>query len=235
MYKDKKIIGVIPARGGSKGIPGKNIKPCAGKPLIGYTIEAAQQSELLDGCIVTTDDQDIARVAREFGADVPFMRPAELATDTARGIDVMMHAYTWACDHRGNYDYCMLLQPTSPMRTAHDIDEAIRMAVDHDADSVMSMYELIDMSLPKMKVIREHRIYPLLQDEGTTTQQRNAAEPIYKRNCAIYLTKGNILMNGNLFGEAQYAYVMPNERSVDINEPFDFELAELLLNKQKTL
>lgn len=232
MYKGKKIIGVIPARGGSKGIPGKNIKPCAGKPLIAYTIEAANGSELLDGCIVTTDDEDIAQVSRESGADVPFMRPAELATDTARGIDVMIHAYKWACDDREEYDYCILLQPTSPLRTSEDIDNAIRTAVDNDADSVMSMYELIDMSLPKLKVIRNNQVFPLFQDEGSTTAQRTAAEPIYKRNCAIYLTKGDTLLSGNLFGEKQYAYIMPDDRSVDINEPFEFDLAEFLLQKK---
>lgn len=148
MYKGKKILGVITARGGSKGIPEKNIKPLNGKPLISYTIKAAHGSKYLDYSLVSTDDPKIARVSRKYKARVPFMRPAELATDIAKSIPVVLHALDWLRKHKKQkYSYAMILQPTSPLRTAQDIDECIKKAVDTDADSVMSMVKLFDFAI----------------------------------------------------------------------------------------
>lgn len=229
MYKNKSVLGIILARGGSKGIPRKNIKNCNGKPLIAYTIEAVQNSQYLDHCIVSTDDEEIAQIAKSFGALVPFMRPDELASDTATGIDATLHAYNWVKDNEKTYDYCMILQPTSPLRTGADIDEAIKIAVDNDADSVMSMYKLSDMSFKKLKHIKDGRVIDAYEPEGKTTAPRTEDDDLYKRNCAIYLTKAEVLLRGELFGEKQFAYIMPPERSVDINEPLDFTIAECLL------
>lgn len=225
-------LAVITARGGSKGIPRKNIKDLAGKPLIAYTVEAANASTLLTRCIVSTDDEEIAATARQYGADVPFMRPAELAQDHSTSMEVVQHALNTLRAQGEKYEYLMILQPTSPLRTAADIDACIHIATETGADSVMSMYELEDFSLKKLKRINEEgRILPYLEAEGAESTRRQDANAVYKRNCAIYLTKTACIEHGDLFGADSRAYVMPLERSVDINSPVDFELAEFFLQR----
>lgn len=232
MYKGKKILGVITARGGSKGIPGKNVKELCGKPLIAHTVLATKQSKYLTRTIVSTDYENIAEVAKKYGGDVPFLRPPDLAGDKSTSIAVVQHAISWLKEHNGEeYDYLMILQPTSPMRTATDIDECIKLIVDSGADSVMSMYELIDFSLKKLKRIEDGVILPLLDDEGRTSSMRQDLGKTYKRNCAVYLTKVEHIMKGDLFGPVSRAYIIPEERSMDINKPIDFEFAEFLGKK----
>jgi N-acylneuraminate cytidylyltransferase/CMP-N,N'-diacetyllegionaminic acid synthase len=232
MYKNKKILGIITARGGSKGIPGKNIKELGGKPLIAYTIEAANKSNYLTRTIVSTDYKEIAEVSKKYGADVPFLRPAELAQDKSTSMEVVQHALNWLKENEGEeYDYLMILQPTSPFRTAEDIDECIKKIVDTGADSVMSMVELVDFSLKKLKRIENDLILPLVEDEGKQSSRRQDLDKLYKRNCAIYLTKTDLIMKGDLFGQVSRPYLMPEERSVDINKPVDFELAEFLIER----
>ncbi len=232
MYKGKRILGIIPARGGSKGIPRKNVTPLAGRPLIAYTLEAACGSRHLTRCIVSTDSDDIATVAREYGGDVPFMRPSELAGDDSTSIAVVQHALRWLRDHGEEYDYVMILQPTSPLRTAQDIDACIEKIVDTGADSVMSMVQLSDMAPQKLKRIEEDAIAPLLQEEGKASQQRDASGPVYKRNTAVYLTRTSLIEQGDLFGAVSRPYLMPRERSIDINEPVDLEMAEFFLKRK---
>lgn len=234
-YKDKRTLGVITARGGSKGIPRKNIKELCGKPLIAYTIEATRASKYLTRCVVSTDDAEIVQIAKEHGGDVPFIRPAEFAQDKSGSVEVVQHALNWFKDHEGQeFDYAMILQPTSPLRTAEDIDASIAKIVDTGADSVMSMVELTDFSLKKLKRLEGDLIVPFMEDEGKTSAARGELERVYKRNCAIYLTRAELIMKGDLFGKVSRAYVMPRERSVDINEPIDFELAEFLMKKKLT-
>ncbi len=234
MYKNKKVLGIIPARGGSKGIAQKNIRPLLGKPLIYWTIEAAQKSAFLTRCIVSTDDVQIAELSRAAGAEVPFMRPDEISQDRSTAIEFMQHAVTSLADLDDiSYDYVMVLQPTSPLRTSEDIDACIEMIVDSGADSVMSMYELTDMSLAKLKYIENGVITSAVSNEGTASARRQDAEPIYKRNCAIYLTRTDLVMEGDIFGADSRAYVMPEDRSVDINEPIDFEFASFLLKRNE--
>ncbi len=235
MAKKLTVLGVITARGGSKGVSRKNLHELLGKPLIAYTIAAAQESSLLTTCIVSTDDEEIATIARSLGADVPFMRPAELATEESRSLDVMRHALDWMQEHRdASFDYAMILQPTSPLRTAADIDACIRIAAESDADSVMSMVEIPDFAVQKLKQIHEGRILPLLKEEGAQSASRAEAAPVYKRNTAIYLTKASLIHAGDLFGTNSRAYVMPLERSLDINHPVDLALAEFWVKRQKT-
>ncbi len=224
---------MIVARGGSKGIPRKNIKDLCGKPLIAYTIEAAQKSKYLTRTIVSTNDEEIATVARACGADVPFLRPEELAQDKSTAISAIQHALEWIKENAGEeYDAVMILQPTSPLRTAEDIDASIEKFVDTNADSVMSMMELIDFSLKKLKKIENDVIVPALEEEGKISAFRDADTKIYKRNAAIYLTKLEYILQNDLFGKVSRPYVMPAERSVDINQPLDFILAEMLLNNR---
>ena len=233
MYKNKKVLGVITARGGSKGIPKKNIKKLAGKPLITYTIDATLDSTLLTRCIVSTDDLTIAQIAEENGAEIPFIRPSELAEDDSKGIDVIIHALKWLKDRGEEYDYVMILQPTSPLRTSQDIDNCIRKIVDFNADSIMSMYELSDFSIEKLKKIKGDIIIPWFKEEDKESQQRQKLEKVYKRNAAIYITRTNLIMEGDLFGEVSRPYIMPEERSIDINRMLDFQLTEFFLKNSK--
>ncbi|MDP3646175.1 MAG: acylneuraminate cytidylyltransferase family protein [bacterium] len=231
--KNIRILGLITARGGSKGIPRKNIKDLCGKPLIAYTIEAARGSKLLTRTVVSTDSDEIARIARSFGADVPFMRPAELSGDKSTSLEAAQHALR-ELNTEGDepYDYLMILQPTSPLRTSADIDAAIAIAAKTGTDSVMGMVELPDFSPKKLKTIKDGVIHPLLEDEGRMSAMRHDAPHVYKRNAAIYLTKTSLIMVNDLFGSDSRAYIMPWERSVDINSLSDFELAEYLLSKR---
>lgn len=227
------ILGIITARGGSKGISRKNMRELCGRPLIAYTIDAASNSKYLTRTIVSTEDAEIANIAKKLGADVPFMRPDKLAQAHSSSIDVVINALEWLEENENQkFNYVMILQPTSPLRTAEDIDACIKKAIDTDADSIISMVELSDMSLPKLKKIENDLIIPFIEEEGATSTSRRDGEPIYKRNAAIYLTKTEWLERGNLFGRVSRPYIMPAERSIDINEPIDFEISELLLSKK---
>ncbi len=235
MYQQKKILELITASGGSTSIPKKNLAQLAGKPLIWHTIRAAQKSTLLTRTIVSTDDEEIAAVCGEHGAEVPFTRPTELAQDNTPHIPVVQHALQWLKDNQGEeYDYVMILQPTSPLRLSEDIDASIKKSVDTDADSVMSMVELTDFDPVKVKKIdAEDVILPMFADEGAQSNRRQKGQEAYKRNCAIYLTKTVHIMKDDLFGPVSRPYMMPRERSVDINEPHDLEFAEFLLAKNR--
>ncbi len=229
-----RVLGVITARGGSKGVPRKNIRLLGEKPLIAWTIDAARASTLLTDCVVSTDDEEIARVAREHGGRAPFLRPAELATDTAKSIPVALHALDWIAEQEGKtFDAVMILQPTSPFRRAEDIDACIEKMEATECDSVMSMKRLEDFTLPKIKRLAGDQILPWFVDEGKESAQRDATAPAYKRNCAVYLTRVNALRQNDLFGADSRAHVMPEERSLDINTPFDFAFAQFLAERQK--
>lgn len=221
-----KILGIIPARGGSKGVPGKNIKILAGKPLIVHTIEAALSSDLTK-IIVTTDDREIAAVAKGAGADVPFNRPAELASDTAKSLDVAIHALHALEVADGNYDAVMLLQPTTPFRTVEDINAAIRLLNKNpDADSVISVVNVQAHHPARMKYLKAGRLIDPPFAEAYENQNRQELEPMYIRNGAIYLTKRNVLLNKSYKGKVCIGLIMPEERSVNIDTLQDFKYAE---------
>jgi len=234
MYKDKKILGVITARGGSKGIPRKNIKKLAGKPLIYYTIKAAKKSKYLTRCIVSTDNKKIFNISKKLGADVPFIRPSKLAQDKSTSLEVSQHALKWLKDNNGEeYDYLMILQPTSPLRIVKDIDKSIKKIVDTKADSVMSMVKIDDFSIKKIKKIENDKIIPWMRDEGKESARRQDLDNVYKRNCAIYLTKVLLIKKGDLFGKISRPYIMSSERSIDINSLIDFIIAKTYLKFKK--
>ncbi|MAZ41021.1 acylneuraminate cytidylyltransferase [bacterium] len=228
-----RVLGVVTARGGSKGIPRKNVRDLCGRPLICHTIDTANKSKLLSRSIISTDDTEIAEIAKKCGGEVPFMRPKELAQDESTSIEVIQNVIETLKKEGEKYDYVMILQPTSPLRTAEDIDGCIAVAQKTNADSVMSMKEADDFSAKKMKKIVDGKIEPYFEDEGKESSRRQDLEKAYKRNCAIYLTKTNLILKGDLFGNNSQAYIMPEERSVDINQPVDFELAEFWLKKNK--
>jgi N-acylneuraminate cytidylyltransferase/CMP-N,N'-diacetyllegionaminic acid synthase len=221
-----KTVALITARGGSKGIPRKNIKPIAGKPLIAWTIEAALRSTLLDSVVVSTDDAEIAAVARQAGATVPFIRPAALAQDGTPGIDPVLHAINLL----PGYSAVLLLQPTSPLRTTADIDACLRLALDQRAMSVVSVSE--PESHPYW-IYRLGHNQTLQHFAGVPPLARRQDLPqVFALNGAMYYAQTDWLLQGKRLVAAEtMAYVMPRERSVDIDTLLDWRFAEMLLKE----
>lgn len=227
------IIGLITARGGSKAIPRKNVRLVAGKPLIAWTIEAASYSLRLSQLVVSTDDQEIAAIARKWGARVPFLRPAELALDNSPHIPVVVHAIEWLESHEQlRCDYVLLLQPTSPLRSGEDIENAIQLALERDADSVVSVCEAPFHPYLAKNIVDGRLESFLPQPEGYLARQN--LPKAYVINGAIYLVRRDLLMKQHTFyTERTYAYLMPPERSLDIDTPWDMYLADLILRDRR--
>lgn len=224
------VAALIPARGGSKSIPRKNIVPVGGKPLIAWTIEAALGSKLLDRVYVSTDDEEIASVSRAHGAEVPFMRPAELASDEAGSLGVALHALDWMSAHGGEPDYLLLLQPTSPLRTTEDIDGAIRLAEEHDASAVLGVCEASPHPWLARQISAEGVLSDFFPLEKKPTRRQDYP-PAYMINGALYLNRATSLRTGRTFQPPDArAYVMPAERSLDIDTPLELRLVDLLLS-----
>jgi CMP-N-acetylneuraminic acid synthetase len=225
------VLGLIPARGGSKGVPRKNIRPLAGKPLIAWTIEVALACRTLDRVIVSTDDPEIAETARYYGAEVPFLRPAELARDDTADMPVYVHALKWLED---NESYCpeivVWLRPTSPLRTAHDVGLAIKKLVDSQADWVRSV--CLAEHHPYWSIrLDGDRLKPFLDGiEASKYYQRQLLPPAYRCNGAVDVTwRETVMEKGLMYCGDLRGHEMPPERSVDLNSELDFVVAELLL------
>ncbi len=233
MHNNKRILAIIPARGGSKGIPRKNIRILGGKPLIAYSIDPGKQSKYIDRIIVSSDDQEIIDIAKSCGAEAPFVRPAELAVDTAKSLPVLQHAVLFCeTEEHATYDYIVLLEPTGPMRIVDDIDSAIELAVLHNAHSVVGLVELEDEHPVRVKKIVDNRIdyFAIPEPEGLRRQDQEKA---YLRNGSIYVFERNNLINNNsLYGTISIPYVMPLERSVNIDREVDLLIAEYFLKKR---
>lgn len=224
------IIGLISARGGSKSIPRKNIKILAGKPLIAWTIEAARRCKELNRVIVSTDDEKIAEVARQWGAEVPFIRPSELARDDSSSISAVLHAIHWMEENEGFCpDYVMLLQPTSPFRTAEDIRQSIELARKHRAVAVVSVCEAEHHPYLCKRILGDVTLADFIST-GIGHLRRQDFPPAYAVNGAIYLCQRMALLsNQSFFPEGTIAYVMPQERSQDVDTMWDWRLAELIM------
>ena len=232
MNAELRILGLITARGGSKGIPRKNIILLGGKPLISYTLEAARQSKLLSRCIVSTDSQEIIEVCRKLGADIPFVRPIELAQDDTPTLPVVLHALGML---QKPYDAVMVLQSTNPFRTAEDIDQAIRLLIsDPGADSVISVVKVGDNHPARMKQVVDGVLIDPPFSEEIEGQRRQDLPEYYLRNGAVYLTRTNVIIEQqSLKGKRSLAYVMPEERSVNVDSHLDILLAESILRERK--
>lgn len=237
MTKQTHIFAVIPARGGSKGLPGKNIIPLGGKPLIAYSIETAKKSRFVERVIVTTDDDKIAAVARSYGAEVPFIRPAELAQDDTPPDPVLKHTLQFLEEKEGaRPEIIVWLEPPCPFRTAEEVDEAIQMLQnDPIADSLRSVIEPFQNPF-KSWTLSEKYLKPLIEKKGQAlhTGPRQKTQKVYWQNGAIFLLKYNTIMKkGNFFGDNILPYVMSDDRFVDIDKKEDLELAEWYLKKFK--
>ncbi len=224
--KKPKVLAVIPARGGSKGLPGKNIKRLGDKPLIAWTIEAALNAKFIDKTIVSTDCQEIAQVSRAYGAEVPFIRPDELSSDTATSSDVILHAIG---SMKSEFNVILLLQPTSPFRTAKDIDSASELYNSSSTSSVVSVC-LADKS-PYWYFFKNNvgMMSPVLSMEGQFSRRQELPDT-YLLNGAIYIVDiKKFLSQKKFIFDDSISYVMSKESSIDIDEPLDFKLAQLIL------
>ena len=226
MTQAPKIMGIITARGRSKGLPQKNILDLCGKPVIAYSIEAALGSKYLDRVIVSTDDEEIASISRKYGAEVPFMRPLELATDTVPHLPVLRHAIEFMKNEEGYHaDAIVLLQPTSPMRRAEDIDGAVELFIKRSADSVISVVETIYV----VEESPEGTLQPLLKSQ-VGHFHRNYPNRLYDFNGAVYvIRRREIIERNRMLGERTYPYVMDRKRSLEIDDENDLNLVALML------
>ena len=230
---DKKplIIGVIPARGGSKSVPRKNLAPLNGKPMMAHTIEAAQNSKLLTHYVVSSEDAEIIKVAKQYGAPAPFVRPAEFATDEAPSLPVVQHAVRYYESTEGiKFDYVVLLQATSPLRTGADIDAALEKLIATGADSVISVVRVAHHHPARMRFIENDLLVQLPMGEQKEMTRRQDLPPVYIRNGAIFATKRDMVMEQNsMLGKVSRPYVMPESRSANVDTKFDFLVVEVMM------
>lgn len=223
-------IAVIPARSGSKGLKDKNIREINGKPLMAYAIEAAQKSNLYDCIHVSTDSVRYAEIAREYRAEVPFLRNKELSSDLATTWDAMRFVLREYRNLGKDFDTITVLQPTSPLRDWRDIQKAFRLFQDKKADNVVGVCEMEHSPLWSNTLPEDHCLKDFIREEVNGPRQK--LSEYYRLNGAIYILKAQFLLKyGNLYGENGYAYIMSKEHSIDIDDEFDFAIAEILMKK----
>ncbi|MGN7469344.1 acylneuraminate cytidylyltransferase family protein [Brevibacillus sp. SAFN-007a] len=229
MIENKSVLAIIPARGGSKGVPRKNIRDLAGKPLIAWTIEEAQKSIYIDRLIVSTDDEEIAEIARNWGCEVPFLRPLELAQDQTPGIDPVLHAM----ETLPEYDYTMLLQPTSPLRLSEDIDACLEHCIKQSAKACVSV-TVTDKSPFWMYYLAESsELRPIIKTDRPVLRRQDAPD-VYVLNGAIYVAKSDWIKQNRTYLNAEtIGFVMPKERSIDIDTMIDFTIVETILKETR--
>ena len=230
MKEELKILALIPARKGSKRLPGKNIKKFCGKPLIAWTIDASLSSKYVNKTVVSTDCQDIAKVSMEFGADVPFIRPSHLATDTATTVDVIFHALKSLQDKGENFSHLLLLQPTSPLRTFDDINSSIDALIKSEANAIYSVCEVEHSPLWSNTLPKDKSFDGFLNDEIIGVRSQDLPK-YYRLNGAIYLVKISELKKNKKLHNIKpgFAYIMDNKTSIDIDDEIGFKLASLLM------
>jgi CMP-N,N'-diacetyllegionaminic acid synthase len=226
------ILALITARGGSKGIPGKNIVPLAGKPLLAWTVEAARAARGIERVLLSTDCPQIRAAGIASGAQAPFLRPAELAQDDTPSIDVVLHALQWLEEHE-NYKprWVLLLQPTSPLRTTTDIEKAVELAIGKQPPAVVSVCEVGKHPYWTKTMDAEGRLSNLITGVEAYTRRQDMPSA-YALNGALYLVDRDVLLKQKSFcPPGALAYVMPQERSLDVDTPWDLRLVELILKE----
>lgn len=227
MYKNKTYLAIIPARGGSKRVPRKNILQIAGEPLIGWSIKSGLNSKYIDKVIVTSDDEEILTVSKQYGVDT-IKRPIELSNDSATTFSALKHTI----DNVNSYDYIILLQPTSPLRTSEHIDEAITKIELHSADAIISVSEMEHSPLWGNTLPDNMSMNNFLSEEVKNLRSQDLKK-YYRLNGAIFICKTNRLLKEESFfiKDNIFAYIMDRKSAIDIDEFIDFEIAELYLNK----
>lgn len=227
MIDNKTVLAIIPARGGSKGVPRKNIREVAGKPLIAWTIESARKSKYIDRLILSSDDAEIISVAREWGCDVPFVRPAELSQDNTPGIEPVIHAI----NALPRYDYVVLLQPTSPLRTVENIDKSIEICLGEHVTACVSVTEPDKSPFWMFTVDAEGKMHKLLGSE-TSIVRRQDLPPVYALNGAVYVADSRTIVETRSFlTESTVPYIMSKNNSIDIDTEEDLVVADIFLKR----
>lgn len=224
----KRFLAIIPARSGSKGLKDKNIKNLNGKPLIAHTIEAANQSGVFNDIVVSTDSEEYANISIDHGATVPFLRPAELASDSSNSIDTIIYTINQLKKGNISYDYFVLLQPTSPLRDAKDIKNAINLLFERKALSLVSVCKTEHSPLIMNTLNKSLAMDNFLSNEFN--KRRQELPEYYRVNGAIYLSEvKHFLQCKNFYNKGSFAYVMDQKNSIDIDSEIDFELAKILM------
>jgi CMP-N,N'-diacetyllegionaminic acid synthase len=223
-----RVLGIVPARGGSKGIPGKNVRPLGGKPLLVHTAEAALAARLLSRVVLTTDDEKIAEVGRACGLEVPFLRPAELAMDDTPTLPVLQHAVTELERAGDRFDAICLLQPTSPFRRAGDIDGCIELLEKESLDAVISVLPVPSEHNPHWVYFRNDGLLRLATGEDQPIPRRQDLPPAFHRDGSVYVTRRDVLMEGNSLYGKRLGGFLADSRSVNLDTPADWERAERL-------
>lgn len=231
MYRGKRILAIIPARSGSKGLKDKNIKKLVNKPMIAYTIEAAKKSCVFSDIVVSTDSQVYAEISKEYGAEAPFLRDKELSSDIAKTSDVIIDTINKLKKLDKEYDYFVLLQATSPLRNENDIKNAVDLLIDNNLDSTVSVCEL---EYP-LEIINKLGVNNSIEGfiRNNNDKRRQEMEKQYRINGAIYMCKTKIYMEEkNFYGTKSKAYIMSNENSIDIDTLLDFNIATNIMNNR---
>jgi len=230
------ILCIICARGGSKGVPNKNIREILGKPLIAYTIEQARNNKQIDRVVISTDSKEIVNISKQYGAEAPFLRPAELATDHAPKLPVIQHAVKYYIEELGlKPDYVVDLDPTSPLRTDEDINRCINLITNDSAcDSVITGYRSNKNPYFNMIEINNQGYAELSKKARGQISRRQDAPVVYAMNASVYVWKTNILLNQEVINSGKVKIVeMPEGRSIDIDSEIDFKLVELLMQESR--
>lgn len=237
MYKGKRILAIIPARGGSKGIPRKNIINVAGKPLIAWSIEAGKKSKYIDRILVSTEDEEIRKISMDYGAEVPFLRPMELAQDNTSSVDTIVDVIMKLRNiDSSEYDYILLLQPTSPLRNENQIDESIDMLMNNidKYDSLISVTELEHPVYWNRLIDDSGKLNSFMEYDKNKNYRRQDFSKTYRLNGAIYIIKTDKFLSGRSFETKDtLAYVMDRRTSIDIDCMEDLELAEYYLSSKQ--
>lgn len=222
MYKGQRFLAVIPARGGSKGIPNKNIIEINGRPLIDYTISEAKKSQYIDEIFVSTDSSDIASVSKKCGLEVPFLRSNDLAQDDTNTIDVLIEVINELKFRNQRFDYVVLLQPTQPLRNAQHIDDAIKIIVDSEYDSLVSVNEVNEHPILMRTINPDGSLNNILK-EGSTVRRQDFTK-IFKVNGSIYINKIDANFNKSTsLNDNKFAFIMDKKFDLDIDEPEDLK------------
>ncbi|MGI6555687.1 MAG: cytidylyltransferase domain-containing protein [Bacillota bacterium] len=227
MIKDKTVLAIIPARGGSKGVPLKNIRDVGGKPLIAWTIMEGKKSKYIDRLILSSEDERIINVAKKLGCEVPFTRPSSLAQDETPSIDVIVHAVQTIPE---KYDYIVLLQPTSPLRKVTDIDNCIEQCLQKNAKACVSVTEPEKSPFWMYKINENGYMIPLVNLNKRTTRRQDLPT-VYALNGAVYVAQCKWLLEARSFLTSDtIPYFMPRDRSFDIDSEIDLIICDFLLN-----
>ncbi len=224
-----KVLGVIPARGGSKGIPNKNLALVGGRPLLAYTADAVKEAKLLTRTIVSTDDERIADCARSLRLDVPFMRPASLGGDDVPMLPVLQHAIELLESDGFHADIVVLLQPTSPLRRGEHIDAAVKWLARAGGDSVVSVVEVPHQFNPTSVMRYEEGLLKPFLDAPTATRRQDKPRVYARNGPAVLATRVQVIREGSLYGRQSWPLVMSPEDSLDVDTPWDLKVVEAVL------